>query len=683
MTETAHARVARSVRARVALGPWLIVGILSCGPSRAPPARDDADTVDVGAETEAGLPTSGDGAADTDAGANAGISSLPPLLAEWPLVRVGVESRQVSSFDRAGGNDDGFSGQDSALYVDATGEQVIFDALGPGRLNTLWFTSPVSGTAPLRLGHIRFYLDDQPQPMLSADADELFAGAVKGFPGSLVWNNLRSTGGFVSWVPVPFARRLKITTETRPAFYSAQYETFPVDTSVVSWTPAAAPDAWAASLMAPIPDTNDGDELPLDTSGASAGPGPGLITKLTFLPARSGTAAELRQARVRIWWEGEPTPSVDCPLDAFFGSGLGETSVQAVPFTMAPGRWENRLPMPFWERFRVQITGLPGRLFLRVTGNPYRVGEAAHLRVIWHEERPTNGADDFEYLSYQGAGRLVATVLTVEPPDAARDKQWWEGDLRSYADGRRTPGVHGTGHEDDHFGGWSNEFFSGPFTLPMHGEPRTQILDHNGQFNGNVAMYRVWTGIPFLREVRHSVEHGTENNRTVNESAATFFYAEPRSWLVDSDTLAVCDDAARATHHLTVAGEARPGVLASAFEGRGYRTPVALCHHTHTGAATFDLAVAADNQGVLLRRTFDQARGRQNALVRVGGRVVGTWYIAEQNPTLRWAERDFFLPKAFTAGGTSLSISIEPAADAPPWDAAEYRSLSVVPPALP
>jgi hypothetical protein len=357
--------------------------------------------------------------------------------------------------------------------------------------------------------------------------------------------------------------------------------------------------------------------------------------------------------------------------------------VSSIAFTMSPGRWENRLPMPFWTHVRVAVSGVPGQLFLRVAPNPYRAADAAHLRVTWHEQRPTVGAGDFEYVRYVGAGRLVATVLTVEPPDPARDKQWWEGDLRSYADGRRTPGLHGTGHEDDHFGGWSNEFFSTPFTLPMSGEPRADLLDRNGQFNGNVTMYRVFTGLPFLREFRHSVEHGTGNSRVINESTAAFFYAEPGSWLVDSDALAVCDPQARVGHGLTVAGETLRGQLAGAFEGRDFQLPVSLCHHTHSGPASFTLAVDPGNAGVWLRRAFDQSHGRQAARVRVGGQTVGVWYTPEENPILHWAERDFFLPKSFTAGRAAVDIAIEPLGAplaAAPWDAAQYRTLSVVAP---
>jgi hypothetical protein len=609
------------------------------------------------------------------------VPGLSPVLADWPRVRVGVESREFSSFDRAGGNDDGFAGTYSALYVDAKGEQVIFDALGPGRLDTLWFTSSVSGTAPLGIGRVRFYLDDAATPAATADADQLFAGGVPGFPPSLVFDNHESTGGFVSYVPIPFARRLRITTERRASFYSAQYETFPPDEAIASWDPTAPVSASALGL-APEEGGDDGDEAPVDAALA----GPGLVTKLTFLPAAPVSADALRAARVRIWWEGEADPGVDCPVDAFFGSGLGETSVAALAFTMAPGRWESHLPMPFWRRGRVQISGVAGRLFLRVAPNPYDEASSAHLRVQWRQERPTTPGTDFELLSYQGSGRLVATVLAVEPPDPVADKQWWEGDLRSYADDRATPGIQGTGYEDDHFGGWSNEFFSTPFTLPLNGEPLARILDHDGQYNGDVTMYRIWRGIPFLGEVRHSVEHGSENVRSVDESAAAFFYGEPRSWLVASDALDVCDAGARVAHALSVTGETMLPSLTSSFEGRAYRTPVTMCHHQHTGAAAFTLSVSPDNAGVLLRRAFDQTHGRQRAVVRVNGAVVGTWYVAEANATLRWAERDFFIPKAFTAGLSNLAIAIEPqpepdlAANPPPWDAARYQSISVVPP---
>jgi hypothetical protein len=299
--------------------------------------------------------------------------------------------------------------------------------------------------------------------------------------------------------------------------------------------------------------------------------------------------------------------------------------------------------------------------------------------VSWRLEKVDAGTDDFLVMGYAGAGRLVATVLTVEPPDPARDKQWWEGDLRSYADFRRTPGIQGTGYEDDHFGGWSNEFFGTPFSLPLHGEPRTEILDKNGQWNGNITMYRIWPGIPFLGEIHHSVEHGTENARSVVESAAAFFYAEPDEWISDTSFIDLGSERSRIDHHVVGANLAAWVTSTTAFEGRDYRQQFDLGHAPLSEALSFDLEIVPVNEGVYVRRVYDQAKGRQSATVDVDGTRVGTWYTAEANATLSAAERDFFIPRALTRGKSSLRITVTPLVPGG-FDASEFRALCVVPP---
>ena len=84
------------------------------------------------------------------------LALLQISLSRYPILDPGVQAHYLSSHDRAGGNDDGFDGTYSALYVDANGEQVIFDVKGPGTLYTLWFTSRVNGWSPLGTGRIRF-----------------------------------------------------------------------------------------------------------------------------------------------------------------------------------------------------------------------------------------------------------------------------------------------------------------------------------------------------------------------------------------------------------------------------------------------------------------------------------------------------------------------------------------------
>ena len=671
------------------LVPFVLAGCGSPHVSVLAPDGGASDQEPPANGTDSGISDSPDEGTDGLAPTTTGPAAISasPLLDNWPLITPGVQSRTVSSYDRMGGNDDGFAGTYSTLYLLPSGEHVILDAFGPGRLNTLWFTSGDSGFGKLTLGKIRFYIDGEQIPRAEVDANELFSGRTVGFPPDLVFDNTISTGGYVSWVRVPFANRLIITTERQPFFYSAQYDSFPTGTDIRSWSVDQKDESWSsvfASANAPWDEPGPNGQPP---AGLTEVPltylstGSGVIDAIVFQPAAPPSAADLRQAHIRLTWDDEQGPSVDAPMDMFFGSGLGETPVRSVAFRMAPGMYQNHFPMPFWKGFHMEIVGLDGKVQLRISPQRFTVGRAGYFRAIFHDVPLTSQPDDFVYTSLSGAGKLAGTVLAVEPPNPANDKRWWEGDLRSYADDRQSPDTHGTGHEDDYFGGWSNEYFSGPFSLPMHGEPKTEIFDRNGQYNGNVTMYRLWPGIPFLKQIDHSVEHGSGNSSAVHYSSLTFLYSEPQPWLVQTDLLRVCDDSDRLAHAYSATKEGPRLSMISGFEGRFFQATVSACAASESGPTSFSVAVNPANAGVLLRRMFDQLRGPQQAMVTVDGQPVGTWYSVETNGVLRWAERDFFLPPQMTSGKSQLSIKIEPSGSEPPvWNAAEYRALSVVAP---
>jgi hypothetical protein len=54
-----------------------------------------------------------------------------------------------------------------------------------------------------------------------------------------------------------------------------------------------------------------------------AQPGPGVITHVWFT-IDSGESDHLKKLVLRMYWDGEPTPSVETPIGDFFGLGLGE-----------------------------------------------------------------------------------------------------------------------------------------------------------------------------------------------------------------------------------------------------------------------------------------------------------------------------------------------------------------------
>src|ERR671912_1219611 len=75
---------------------------------------------------------------------------------------------QLSSYDRTGGNDDGFSGKYSALRQEAGG-LVIADLKGPGVVNRIWTPTPTADT-------MKFYFDGESKPRIAIPFIELFSG---------------------------------------------------------------------------------------------------------------------------------------------------------------------------------------------------------------------------------------------------------------------------------------------------------------------------------------------------------------------------------------------------------------------------------------------------------------------------------------------------------------------------
>lgn len=632
--------------------------------------RTDSGTVAEPAPAEPCAPQQGrDAAAEASPPEDASSPPRLPLVApiggsaltscrlrELPRIAAGVEVRAFSSYDRDDGNDDGFAGTYSALATgaaDASDGFVIADATGPGRLTTLWFTSAIDGDGPLSLGLVRFFFDDEPEPRIAIDADELFRGTTPPFREPLVADNRASSGGYASWVPLTFRRRLRVTTERRAGFYFAQMDLFPPDWDVPTWAVGDEDADLVALFSATGFSTATLEAAPLDATFE----GPGEIDVVRFEPDASEAPEVLRAARVRATFDESDAPQIDVPLDTFFGSGLGEARVRSLHFTMDPGRYESRLAMPYFRRAHLEITGIGGTLSVHRRAARFAEGEAGYLEARYVPVAPTTPGVDHVYVDTDGAGAIVGTVLIVEPGDPAR-KQWWEGDLRSWSDGLATPAVHGTRHEDDHLGGWSNEFLDRPYSLPMQGCPKTEMLDRNGQYNANASMYRFWAGLPFSSHVEHVTEHGPSNQRQASYGSVTFLYRLPEARLERTDGFEVGSETDAAAHAY-VADSVTARTVDAKLENRLYGSAEGVVHET-TAPVAFELAVRPDNDGVKLRRRFDQVGTLERARVEVDGVEVGSMLTTDATRARRWQERDFFLPASVTAGKGRIQVRIVP-----------------------
>ena len=619
-------------------------------------------------------------------------------LQSWACPTTPAITGYFSSYDRTGGNDDGFKGTWSKLNELPSGEQVIVDLHGPGCLRELWFTGPDGGYS-LPWGKLRFHLDDEPAPRLEVEGHDLFTGRVPGFPRPLVADSFGSTGGNVSHVPIPFAKRLIVTTERLAGFYNAYYHLLPSGTPVTSWTGkedlSPAVEAWSrCATELPVAGTRMAcSRVQVPPGGRKAKivelaklDGPGVIRALRINPSSPLTPFVLNNTWLRIWFDDNESPAIDVPLGPFFGSALGEGSVRSLPIGMSPsGAYTCAIPMPFAKSARLALENRQledvGEVYVEVDWEPVADKSAwpadLHLHARWNREWPTQAGRDVTILDQpDGQGVYLGHCFFVEPysPD---NKQWWEGDLRIWMDGRRHPILQGTGHEDETLGGWSSRWLLGPYSQPLQGLPVTRVFPEraDGQWNGAMSAYRFFAGgIPFRNGVRVTTEHGTENVVATNYAAVAYYYWRAEPGMVPSDGFAP-GDAGQAKAHGDLALEGNDLKWTARFEGDAGTAdaqPLTAAGRSGQSSEQFMLKIDPNNRGVLLRRLYRSA-GRHSARLIVDGKPVTVIAEPETAALERWREQDVLIPAEMTSGREQIEIRIEPIEGS--WNAFSYQAF--------
>jgi hypothetical protein len=235
-------------------------------------------------------------------------------------------------------------------------------------------------------------------------------------------------------------------------------------------------------------------------------------------------ALNLRSQVVRVYWEGQEHPSIECPLGDFMGFAHGkvmayQSAVHSVGASAGMNLW---LPMPFTKRARMTIsnegTASPP-FFYQID---YTLGDrhdrgVGRLHTLFRRENPTALKQDFELLpSREGQGRFIGSVMGIR----ALEGNWWgEGEVKVYLDGdTEYPTICGTGSED--YVGLSWGMQQTPFR--HHGCSLDQ--------KGFVSMYRWHLPDPIYweKEVRVTIQQiGWKDGlyeRQDDWSCATFWY---------------------------------------------------------------------------------------------------------------------------------------------------------------
>lgn len=264
--------------------------------------------------------------------------------------------------------------------------------------------------------------------------------------------------------------------------------------------------------------------------------GPGNIGHIWFTIS-SRDHWHLKNLVLRMYWDGEPEPSVETPIGDFFGLNLGAYFLyQSALVTVAPMKALNSyFPMPFRKSARITVTNQGGEevrsLYWNIDYDRLRMlpPDLGYFHAQYRQQAPCpgwktaekynlDGKNNYVFMEAKGRGHLLGVTQGI----LLNQNGWWgEGDDMFFIDGSARPVTNGTGSEDYYNGAWG--FGGRAFHYEMNGVP---YVVNPSSIGGEWCVYR-WhlDSLPvFQKSMRATIEHGTGNNRSDNFYSAAYWY---------------------------------------------------------------------------------------------------------------------------------------------------------------
>lgn len=289
--------------------------------------------------------------------------------------------------------------------------------------------------------------------------------------------------------------------------------------------------------------------------------GSGVIRHIWF----GGGADEAhyhRRVLLRIYWDGEESPSVEVPLGDFFGVGHGTVgNFFSLPLSMYVADSSTRptrncwFPMPYADGAKLELVNegtVPYIHYFYIDYEDQQTipDEIGRFHAEWRRENPTKpvarpadgsgiknltASENYIILDAKGRGQYVGCVLSVQ----GLSPGWWgEGDDMIFVDEevgedgslKWPPSIHGTGTED--FMNFSYEFPVRDTAYGLyHGVSLPGAICQNdwrtlsGKSNQwSVYRFHVQDPIPFQKRIMVTCEHGHGNDRADDWSSVAYWY---------------------------------------------------------------------------------------------------------------------------------------------------------------
>ena len=216
---------------------------------------------------------------------------------------------------------------------------------------------------------------------------------------------------------------------------------------------------------------------------------------------------------LRMYWDGEETPSVECPAGDFFACGMGQyATVTSLAVCVNPGSGFNCYwQMPFRKGFKITMTNIDAKPMVLYYQIDYTLTEISEDMAYFHAQfrrvNPLPNKQDYTILDgVQGQGHYVGTYMTW----GSNSPGWWgEGEIKFFMDGdKEFPTICGTGTEDYFCGSYG---FENPrtrdyqeFSTAYAGMP--QVIKSEKQPRFSLYRWHIMDPIRFEKDLKVTIQ---------------------------------------------------------------------------------------------------------------------------------------------------------------------------------
>jgi hypothetical protein len=238
--------------------------------------------------------------------------------------------------------------------------------------------------------------------------------------------------------------------------------------------------------------------------------GSGAIQHIWMTPT-----GKWRFSIIRIYWDDETEPSVECPVGDFFCMGWNEYAhLNSLAVCVNPGSAFNCYwPMPFHRNCKITMENIndadPMTVYYQIDYTLTEVpDDAAYFHAQYRRSNPNETSVYTIAEGIKGKGQFVGVYLAW----GVNNNGWWgEGEIKFYIDGdTKFPTICGTGTED-YFCGSYNFDRNGQYTefcTPYSG--LVQVIRPDGTYRSQqrFGLYRwhIADPIRFEKDLRITIQ---------------------------------------------------------------------------------------------------------------------------------------------------------------------------------